>query len=103
MGVVKIEKAVMLTWLAVVVLSAAVKGWVLTYLWGWFIMPVFEVSRLSVPHAIGFMLFANMLIPQIPKDHSGKTLDELIGQAIGYAFVGPIMALIIGWLLKGLI
>lgn len=41
--------------------SAILSGWVLTVLWGWFVVPTFHVQQLGVVPAIGLSLLVGYL------------------------------------------
>jgi len=48
--------------LIVDLLLALLGGWLLTYLWQWFIVPTFGLLPLTVVQAAGFVLIVNFLI-----------------------------------------
>ena len=54
--------AVMLAFIAgIMVVSCLLRGWVLSILWRWFMVPTLGLPALSVPQAIGIALVVGML------------------------------------------
>jgi len=57
--------AVMLAFIAgIMVVSCLLRGWVLSILWRWFMVPTLGLPALSVPQAIGIALVVGMLTHQ---------------------------------------
>jgi len=79
-------------------LTAILRGWVLTILWGWFVVPTFDMPQLTLAPAIGIALVVSYLTHQIS---SGKKDDraasDQIGKMIVHAIVGPLFTLLFGW------
>ena len=67
-------------------------GYVLSVMWGWFIVPTFGLPALSIPTAIGVAMVAGMLAKQyIPnKDDGWKSLSR--------PFIGPAVTFLAGWI-----
>lgn len=90
--------AVLLVIFGFVVLIAllmVVKGFVLTYLWSWFITP-FGLPELGLAHAIGVAMVVSYLTHQIEtpdKDNPNAGFEKL-----GYHFVGSLLVFCIGWI-----
>jgi hypothetical protein len=70
------------------------RGWVLSVMWGWFIVPAFGLPALSIPIAIGIAMIMSYLTHQIEPD------DSSTAKAAGHAFGGPIMVLLLGWIVQ---
>ena len=68
------------------------KGYVLSVLWGWFIVPVFGLPALSIPFAIGVCIVVGLLTFQ---HHEEK---RSFGQLIPLSFLLPATALLCGWI-----
>lgn len=83
-----------------VVVSAVMTGWVLSVLWGWFIVPVFSVPHLSVGTAIGLSLVVDILVRQRKSSSEKKELSDIIIEAVSYAILSPLLVLFIGWIVK---
>ena len=76
--------------LAFVTVLAILRGWVLSILWGWFIVPFFGLPVLNIPYAIGIALVISYLTVS-----SSKKNDD-----IDYwrSTATPLFALLIGWI-----
>jgi len=73
-------------------ISTIWKGFVLTKLWLWFIVPFFGLHPLSIPFAIGFFLILRFLSGY--SEDNRDTTQLLVGQ-----FGGPLLILIFGFIL----
>lgn len=83
------------------VFAAIFRGYALSILWGWFIIPVFHLPPLSVPYAIGFALVVSYLTHQtIPSDNSDEheSFGYKIFKVIIMAATTPAFALLFGWI-----
>jgi len=72
---------------------ALLNGWVLSVLWGWFVVPTFGLPSLSVVEAIGIALIAAFLTHQYHSVPKEKTREYYL-----ILFFSPLIALFIGWL-----
>ena len=77
-----------------IAISAILNGWVLSILWGWFIVPHFGLPALSIPVAIGIALVVSMLAPYVHNKYDEDN-DKLA--ALSAVFIRPFIALLIGW------
>jgi hypothetical protein len=68
------------------------KAWVLTWLWNWYIVPIFHVAPLRMIFAFGLSLTINYLFPR--NESSSKEGIAAIWQAI----FSPLLALLLGWI-----
>lgn len=50
---------------AAFIASIVFSGYVLSVLWGWFVMPMFFVAALNIPSAIGVMMVARYVTKQL--------------------------------------
>ena len=85
-------------------ISLLLKGYVLSVLWSWFIVPIFGLPVLSLPVAIGICIIIGMFIDN-NKDNEAKTVDddkktEEIFKSI-LRFLAPLAALFTGWVVQG--
>ncbi|MCU4119322.1 hypothetical protein [Variovorax sp. N23] len=74
--------------------SATWRGYVLSILWGWFMVPAFGLPGLTVPLAIGLALVIGFLTERSAK----KKEDFDWGIAIAQLIFSPAIALLIGWI-----
>jgi hypothetical protein len=70
------------------------RGFVLTQLWTWFIVPTFNAPRLSIAVAIGICLVVGMFShKQYNEDEKEDTTKTLVN-----AFLSPLITLLIGYI-----
>jgi len=72
---------------------AIIRGYVLSILWGWFLVPL-GVVEISVPHAIGFLLLIGLVTPNPNEKKEGKPLEK---------FLSTILSPLIAWLFGAII
>ena len=75
------------------VYGALANGFVLTKLWGWFIVPVFGLPQLSLPYAIGFAMIIGYLTR-----HDFKIKDDSEEKDVKTAWVKVIVSILYPWL-----
>ncbi len=68
-------------------------GWVITKLWGWYVVP-FGIPQISVAHAIGIDLLMSYLTMHYTK--SERSIVERIIISVGT----PLMFLLFGWIIS---
>jgi hypothetical protein len=84
-----------LTLLVVCPLGIAWSGFVISYLWLWFIVPIFHMPPLNVASAVGLALVVQTLRPaRVASEEPNHA------EAIGTAIVFPGWMLLVGWILK---
>lgn len=80
-------------------LSSIWSGYVLSVLWGWFIVPTFHLPPLSVVTAIGIAIVVSYLTHQIDRDDDKKReWSETFTKMIGWGIIKPLIALCFGWI-----
>lgn len=87
--------------LALLVLSSMWKGYVLTVLWAWFVVPTFGLPTLALAPAIGLAMVVSFLTHQsdASKAPEGDFSDHM-AKAVAHALLLPAMVLGIGWVVK---
>jgi len=74
-------------------------GWVLSILWGWFVVPVFGISQISVLQAIGLTAIINMLKSSRAKENNkGRETSEVIVELFAITIIAPLISLFFGWI-----
>ena len=74
------------------------QGYVVSVLWGWFIVPVFGVPALSIVPAIGIALVVTYLTHQIQDNEAGKHgVGKQVLDGTVRAVVKSTVALVLGW------
>lgn len=84
-----------LVFIGLISLTAIINGWALSILWGWFFVPVLHLPSISIPQAIGISLVVSFLTHQYRKTEQKDNYEEIM-----YAFVKPVTALVIGYIVK---
>lgn len=80
--------------------NALLNGFVFQQLWAWFVVPIFGLSFLTLPAAIGLGMAVTFLTFQYvlePKD-SGWTDNEKLVRAVGMMVLRPMLALLFGYI-----
>ena len=73
-------------------------AWVLTILWGWFIVPL-GVKSLSIPHAYGFTLVTGLILSNRGVKEN-KDKEDWTSSIIVWILL-PAVALLFGWIAVG--
>ena len=86
--------------LLVLVVSSIANGFVLSVLWGWFVVPLFEVPSLTITQAIGFSMVVSFLTYQYNDSDKKeeKSLAERIVYLILLAIMRPVIVLAISYI-----
>ena len=82
------------------VYSSVLNGWALTKLWAWFIVPTFGLEQLTIVAAIGLSLVVKYLTMQIKINDKEKPYSETLMNSVIISTVKPLMALLIGSIVK---
>lgn len=69
-------------------------GFVLSIMWGWFVVPVFHVEPLRIPYAIGLAYIVQWLTHQTRKQED----DPELGYLLYMALLRPAILLFAGWI-----
>ena len=80
--------------------GSIVSGWVLSILWGWFVVPLFSLPHLSIPYAIGLGTVVSMF-KNTNMDFKKENDESSVMQAVRLIFklfIPPLVALGIGWI-----
>lgn len=88
------------SWIIALIGGTLLSGWVFSILWGWFIVSTFHAQPITLVGAIGVTLVVRFLTTNIPRSDpkNVKTQAVLLAEAIGYAFVAPLLSLGLGWI-----
>src|SRR3989344_254836 len=86
----------------IMVVATLLRGYVLSVLWRWFMVPTLGLPALSVAQAIGIALVVGMLTHQsqhyYPEDKDEKTSNKVV--RIIEPFLTPFVILLIGWVVR---
>ncbi len=75
-------------------------GYVLSCLWGWFIVPTFGLPPLAVAPAIGVALVVSFMAHQRQLGDDDTPATTRAANAIAYAIAAPAVSLLVGWLVN---
>jgi len=86
---------------AILVVTLVISGWAIFLLWGWFIVPMFSVSEMSIAQAMGISLFVALFIGE--KQDSDDKQRELIDvvRVIVAAVFRLLCIVFLGWIIVG--
>lgn len=82
-----------------IVAMTLLRGWVFSLLWQWFIVPIFHLPAIGVAQAIAISLVVSHLTYQ----HVPNKKSESVWQPMLTAFFIHILALAMGYMLKGFV
>ncbi|MEO6709811.1 MAG: hypothetical protein ABIP42_09530 [Planctomycetota bacterium] len=100
-GLLTVTAGVIVGSAGVIVGSAIWGGLVLSILWGWFIVPVFHVSTLTIAQAIGITLVVSLLRSRRPSpEERSETLPETMRRAALVMFIMPLVCLAAGAIVR---
>ncbi|OGL32324.1 hypothetical protein A3F64_03165 [Candidatus Saccharibacteria bacterium RIFCSPHIGHO2_12_FULL_42_8] len=85
---------------ALIGISSILNGWVLSILWGWFVVPTFDAPDISVVQAIGLALVVRFLTHSrsIEESDDSMSKEEKLQKAAIVAIASPLFALFFGWI-----
>ena len=82
------------------ILACYYNGWALATLWGWFVVPAFDVRYLTICQAAGIMLVVHMCLSPVLSVLSNKQSNSSLATVpIFVGVFGPILTVGVGWLL----
>lgn len=79
---------------ALVVPVVLLRSWVITMLWGWYIVPGFNVAPLRMSVAFGLSTIVVMLSPK----RNSKKENETFGMLATDALLNQLFPLLVGWM-----
>lgn len=82
---------------------ALLDGWVMSKLWGWFMVPTFGLPPIGIAASIGVALIV------VHTTHQGSSYYDIekhgaevvAGRVIGRGLFAPLWLLLTGWIVKG--
>lgn len=79
------------------------RGYVLSILWAWFVVPTFEVSEISAAAAMGLSMLIGLAVMAAPPTSDSDDVATRVAHNAAISFLTPLIALGIGWVLRGYI
>jgi membrane protein YdbS with pleckstrin-like domain len=81
--------------LALIVVISIIRAFVISKMWGWYVVPQFHVTELSLPIAFGFSILVAYLIPfQRKSSDDSQTLFNPFGDSL----IQSLSVLFLGWI-----
>ena len=86
---------------ALLIAGTILRGFMLSVMWGWFVVPLFHLPVLSIPYAIGLAVTASLFAgtKSSKTDDKKKTADK-IAEWIAQIILGPFLVLGVAWIVK---
>ena len=81
-----------------ITLSAIWRGYVLSILWGWFVVPTFHLPQLSIVAAIGIAMVVSYLTHQTSMGKDEREGWDAFGYTKAITIINPLIALFFGWI-----
>ena len=90
--------------LGTIILSSIVRGYVFSTLWGWFMVPIFNLPPINIPLAIGIYLIIILVTSHLKTDYSNSSSStqgfaEKVGESFGTIVLYPFFILFLGWII----
>jgi len=76
-------------------------GFVLTVLWGWFVVPLFRLPELTIPAALGLSLVVGYMTKDGQQMKTGEDFGGAVFKALIALALKPAVALGVGWVIRG--
>lgn len=87
--------------MALAIPATILRGWVLSYLWIWFVVPIFGLPVISIVEAIAVSFIIGFLTHGSTGYDWSKDTQEKFVQILSVWFISPFLFLGIGWIIKG--
>lgn len=89
---------VLLIFLLTIVPSALLRGFVVSKLWLWHVVPVFHLAPITVSQAISVSLIFSVLTYHYTPDDKKRSAEEVIGLLLA-PFLTNFLLLFMGWVI----
>jgi len=80
---------------ALMIAASVLRGYVLSILWGWFAVPLFNLPILGIPQAVGLALIVSLATHQYVPSKEGDVWMPIVTTVLA-----PFCALAIGWIVR---
>lgn len=88
------------TFVVLLVAGSIWNGYVLSVMWGWFVVPTFDLPQLSIPAAIGASMVASYLTAKPTAHRDDRDSNEILSGALAHTFLLPLFAMGLGWIVN---
>lgn len=84
--------------ISAMVVGATLNGYVISIIWGWFIVPKFGLPSLTIAEAVSVVLVVRAIANQVSKTSNTANFEDWLSDFIAYSIVGPFMILGFAWI-----
>ena len=84
----------------IIIASTIWRGYVLTVLWEWFVVPTFGLPLINIPTAIGICTIMTFLTMHYKNGKDERDLSEKIAEILILSMTTPAIYLFGGWIVK---
>lgn len=74
------------------------EGYVIVKLWGWFVVPQFDLPAIHLATAVGISCLMSLLATQYMSNEETETNKHPVLKATAYVYLKPALVLLFGWL-----
>lgn len=86
------------------IIATAMRGWALSLLWGWFIVPLFDAPQLTIVQAIGLsMVISFNHFDQTQKKEKTESFLEDFSRTVFVGSLHTLFVVLLGWIISGLL
>jgi hypothetical protein len=76
-----------------IVITTALRGWVLVQLWGWFVVPGLHAPPITIPMGLGLAVVVSLFAVRPSKEAKERAWSE----TFGFSVVASLLCLGAGW------
>lgn len=90
--------------ISTMIVGIVLRGWVLSTLWGWFLVPLGAVE-IGIAAALGISIIIGMFTTHLTHDtvkvklNDQRTLPDLFATIVSKSIGGPLISLLFGWII----
>lgn len=87
--------------LSTLIVSIILRGWVLSTLWAWFLVPI-GAPAIGIATALGISVIIGLFTMHLNHETvkvSNKSLPELFANIISKSIGSPLISLLVGWII----
>jgi hypothetical protein len=81
-----------------IIISAILNGWALSILWEWFVVPIFNIQKISTLQAIGLSLIVGYFTATTQSKKKDDEKKELVISNLITLSLKPLFAVFFGWI-----
>lgn len=86
--------------LVTLVVTALAHGFVLSTMWGWFMVPLFHLPPMNIAYALGVSLVVGMWTSKTSSKSDSKDTSAIVSELVMATIGTPAIVLFFGWIVK---